>query len=119
MKRSKYPGRAALFLMAGALCVSAPGLYAQSQQEQQPGQQQPSQQEQQAAPQSKTYAGTIMKLQDGKYALVTGKTAQGQLSGHFLDDQADAKKFDGKKVRVTGTLDMASNTIHVTNIVAA
>jgi len=88
------------------------------QQQQPPEQQQPPDQGQQATPQSQTFAGTIMKLQDGKYALVTGKTAQGQLSGHFLDDQNDAKKYDGKKVRVTGSLDMASNTIHVSKIVA-
>lgn len=119
MKRSNYTGWTGLFLMAGALCLFAPGLHAQNQQAQPPQEQQPSQPEQQAAPQSQTFAGTIMKLQDGKYALVTGKTSQGQLSGHFLDDQNDAKKYDGKKVRVTGTLDMASNTIHVTRIVAA
>lgn len=119
MKRSNYPGWTGLFLMAGALCLFVPGLHAQNQQAQPPQQQQPPRQEQQAAPQSQTFAGTIMKLQDGKYALVTGKTAQGQLSGHFLDDQNNAQKYDGKKVRVTGTLDMASNTIHVTNIVSA
>lgn len=113
MKRSNF-GWAGLLLMAGALCAFSPGLQAQNQQPPQP--QQP---EQQAAPQSQTFAGTIMKLQNGKYALVTGKTAQGQLSGHFLDDQDDAKKYEGKKVKVTGTLDMASNTIHVTKIAAA
>ncbi|MGB0034485.1 MAG: DUF5818 domain-containing protein [Candidatus Acidiferrales bacterium] len=30
-----------------------------------------------------------------------------------LDDQKTAGKFDGKKVRVTGTLDAANNTIRV------
>jgi hypothetical protein len=124
MKRNKYPGCAGLFLMAGALCMFAPGLHAQNEQapppqQQQPQQEQPPEQQQQATPQSQTFAGTIMKLQDGKYALVTGKSAQGQLSGHFLDDQDNAKKYDGKKVQVTGTLDMASNTIHVSKIAAA
>jgi len=57
-----------------------------------------------------------MKLQDGKFALVTGQTAQGQVSGHFLDDQDNAKKYEGKQVKVTGTLEVASNTIHVTKI---
>ena len=122
MKRNNYPGWAGLFLMAGALCAFAPGLRAQTEQAPPPQQQQPQQEqppEQQASPQTQTFAGTIEKLQDGKYALVTGKTAQGQMSGHFLDDQDDAKKYDGKKVQVTGSLDMASNTIHVTKIVAA
>jgi hypothetical protein len=57
-----------------------------------------------------------MKLQDGKFAMVTGQTAQGQVSGHFLDDQDSAKKYEGKQVKVTGTLEAASNTIHVTKI---
>lgn len=124
MKRNNYPGWAGLCLMAGALCMFAPGLHAQTEQapppeQQQPQQEQPPEQQQQATPQSQTFAGTIMKLQDGKYALVTGKTSQGQLSGHFLDDQDNAKKYEGKKVQVTGSLDMASNTIHVTKIVSA
>ena len=129
MKRNNYPGWAGLFLMAGALCTCTPGLYAQNEQAPPPQQQQPQQQppqqaeppeqQQETTPQNQTFAGTIMKLQDGKYALVTGKTSQGQLSGHFLDDQNDAQKYDGKKVRVTGSLDMASNTIHVNKIVAA
>lgn len=113
MKRSKQFKWAGTLLMAGALGTFGPGLYSQSQQA--PQQQQP----QETTPQSQTFAGTIMKLQDGKYALVTGKTPQGQMSGHFLDDQTDAKKYEGKKVTVTGTLDMASNTIHVTKIEAA
>jgi hypothetical protein len=104
---------AGLLLVAGSLCMIAPGLHAQSQQ--QPQQQQPPE----AAQQAQTFAGIIMKLQDGKYALVTGKTQQGQLSGHFLDDQDTAKKYEGKKVTVTGSRDMASNTIHVTKIEAA
>lgn len=33
-----------------------------------------------------------------------------------LDDQQTAGKFDGKKVRVTGTLDASNNTIRVTAI---
>lgn len=73
-------------------------------------------QQQQTAQQKKTFMGTIMKLTNGKYALVTGKTPQGGAAGHFLDDQKDAAKYEGKRVKVTGTLDLASNMIHVTNI---
>jgi hypothetical protein len=36
-----------------------------------------------------------------------------------LDDQRTAKKFAGKSVSVSGTIDTASNTIHVTEIKAA
>lgn len=123
MKRSNPIGWAVALLLAAALCAFTPGLRAQGQQSQpqqqqaQPPQQQQGQQDQ-AQQQSKTYAGTIMKLQNGSYALVTGKTPDGKLSGHFLDDQNSAKKYEGKQVKVTGTLDMASNTIHVTRIVA-
>lgn len=98
-------------VFAGAFCVMSPALRAQSQNntQQQDQQQQPTQQ-------NSKYVGTIMKLHNGKYALVTGKTPQGALSGHFLDDQKDAQKYDGKKVDVTGSLNPSSNTIHVTNI---
>jgi hypothetical protein len=40
-------------------------------------------------------------------------------TSYKLDDAKQAKKFSGKSVRVTGTLDSASNTIHVTNVQAA
>jgi hypothetical protein len=134
MKRNHYlKGTLATSLVA-TLCAFTPGLPAQSGQEaqppaqQQPNQQAPDQQQpNQAQPsepqpdqqQNKTFEGKIMKLQDGKFALVTGQTAQGQMAGHFLDDQDIASKYEGKQVKVTGTLEEASNTIHVTKIEAA
>jgi hypothetical protein len=33
-----------------------------------------------------------------------------------LDDQSAAEKFNRKKVRVSGTVDSSSNTIHVADI---
>jgi hypothetical protein len=114
MKRSNRPGEALALLLAAALCAFTPGLAAQSgDNAQPPGQQQQTQQ------QSKTFKGKIMKLQSGQYALVTGQSPDGRLAGHFLDNQDDAKKYEGKQVTVTGTFDEASNTIHVTNIQAA
>jgi hypothetical protein len=113
MKRQNHPRWAFALLMSAALLVFTPGLTAQSSTTA------PDQGQAGAAQQSKTFSGTVMKLQNGKYALVTGKTPQGQLAGHFLDDENDAKKYEGKEVKVTGTLDMASNTIHVTRIEAA
>jgi hypothetical protein len=114
MKRIHHPGEALALILAAALCALTPGLPAQSSQEpNQPGQQQQDQQ------QSKTFEGKIMKLDNGKFALITGQTPQGQLSGHFLDDQDNAKKYEGKQVKVTGTFETASNTIHVTKIEAA
>jgi hypothetical protein len=33
-----------------------------------------------------------------------------------LDDQEKAKNFEGKNVKVTGILDVATNIVHVTGI---
>lgn len=69
--------------------------------------------------QGNTFSGKIIKLKDGDYALITGKTSQGQLTGHFLDDQKDAKKYVGEEVKVIGVINWANNLIHVTKIVPA
>jgi hypothetical protein len=37
-------------------------------------------------------------------------------TAYKLDNTDQAKSFVGKSVKVTGTLDTATNTIHVTNI---
>jgi hypothetical protein len=113
MKRINHPGESLALFLAAALCAFTPGLTAQSSgNPQQPGQQQQAQQE------NKTFTGKIQKLPSGQYALVTGQTAEGKLSGHFLDDQENAKKYEGKQVKVTGTFDTGSNMIHVTDIQA-
>ena len=112
--RTNHPGEALALILASALCVSTPCLAAQgSPNAQRPGQQQQAQQANQ------TFTGKVIKLTTGKYALLTGQTPDGKPSGHFLDDQGNAQKYEGKQVTVTGTFDEASNTIHVTNIQAA
>ena len=75
-----------------------------------PRQQQPQGQTQQE-PHQQTITGKIAKSDGDKYVLV-------DLAGtmYQLDDQGVAKKFVGKKVKVSGTLDASSNTIHVTDI---
>jgi hypothetical protein len=59
---------------------------------------------------AQTFTGQIMN-HDGKFALQgeDGKSYQ-------LDDQDKAKEFDGKNVKVTGSLDEESMTIHVNQI---
>lgn len=59
---------------------------------------------------AQTFTGQIMN-HDGKYALhgEDGKSYQ-------LDDQDKAKEFDGKNVKITGSLDEESMTIHVKQI---
>lgn len=142
--RTSHPGEVLALILASALCVSTPCLAAQSTYNpQQPGQpqqtqpQMPGQQPQtqpqmpgqpqagppgqqpQAQPTSQTFTGKIIKLTTGKFALLTGQTPDGKPAGHFLDDQENAQKYEGKQVTVTGMFDEASNTIHVTNIQAA
>jgi len=80
------------------------------QQRQQPSAEEPAQQD----PQQQTVTGKIAKRDNGQYVLVD---SAGTL--YQLDDQSSAQKFSGKKVRVSGTVDTSSNSIHVTEIKAA
>jgi hypothetical protein len=115
MKRNNRSGESLALVLAAALCAFTPALIAQNSAPpaQQPDQQQPTQQD------NKSFTGKIQKLPNGQFALVTGQSADGKLSGHFLDDQENAKKYEGKQVKITGTFDTVTNTIHVTNIEAA
>ena len=142
-RRISHPGEALALILVSTLCVSTPCLAAQGSdnprqqvpQQQAPGQppaaQQPSAQQPGAPPPAQepgppqaqqanqTFTGKVVKLTTGKFALLTGQTPDGKPSGHFLDDQENAQKYEGKQVTVTGTFDEASNMIHVTNIQAA
>lgn len=57
---------------------------------------------------TKTFSGTIIKDGD-KFVL---RDTASKLS-YVLDDAEKASKFEGKSVKVTGTVDVARNTIHV------
>jgi hypothetical protein len=60
---------------------------------------------------AKAFTGRVVK-QDGKVVLkdpITKNTYQ-------IDDASKVKAYMGKQVKVTGKLDMSSNTIHVQNI---
>jgi len=81
--------------------------------------QQPEQNQQLASggdqtPQAQTFTGKVVQ-QEGKYVLLdtSSKTAP---HAYQLDDQDKAKPFDGKDVKVTGTLDVEHNIIHVSDI---
>lgn len=67
----------------------------------------------QSNPQSKiqTFTGTIMK--SGDQFLFSDDSSK---ISYQLDDQKTASRFDGQKVRVTGTLDAANNLIRVQSI---
>lgn len=60
-------------------------------------------------PTEKSFKGKIEKNGE-KYLLKTARAS------YDLDDQEKAKSFEGKDVKVTGTLDAATQTIHVTSI---
>jgi len=78
-------------------------------QERQTQQQDPAAQQQSQSDQQVT--GKIVKSNDGKYVLVESSGTMYQ-----LDDQDSAKKYEGRKVMVTGTMDSSGSTIHVTRI---
>ena len=104
------------FIAIGALAAALmPAAFAQEPSSQdQPSQgmsqAQPDQDSTQAQPMS--YTGTVMKA-NGKYVL---KTDAGNLQ---LDNQTKAKKFNGKQVTVTGTMDKSTGTLHVSDIAPA
>jgi len=90
------------------------------QPEQRPDAQQPNQQpasrqqgDMQKQNATQTFAGTVMKSGE-QYVLRTADNVTYQ-----LDDQARAKKYEGKQVQVTGSLDENSGTIHVQDMKAA
>jgi hypothetical protein len=76
-----------------------------------------SQSQEPAAPQdqqkSATLVGKVVKAKNGQYALLTDEQTG---KGFYLDDQDKAKPFEGKTVKVTGTLEMAKSLLHITDI---
>jgi Protein of unknown function (DUF5818) len=85
----------------------------EQQQQQQPDRQQPGQpvnadaQQQSSA---QTVTGTIVK-EDGKYVLKASDNKTYQ-----IDDQEKAKQFEGKQVKIVGSLDMSTGTIRIQSI---
>jgi lipopolysaccharide export system protein LptA len=63
--------------------------------------------------QAKTFTGKVTKS-NGRYVLED----ETMNSTYYLDDTKSAQKYEGKNVKVTGTLDSANNTIHVQKIEA-
>jgi hypothetical protein len=66
--------------------------------------------------QIKEFRGKILKSGD-KFVLEESSNG-GNYGTYLLDDQATAKKYEGQRVVVTGTLDATHNTIHVRKIEA-
>ena len=58
---------------------------------------------------TQTFTGKVVKNGD-KYVLRAGE------SSYQLDDQNSAKQFEDKDVRIVGTIEAGSNTIHIVKI---
>jgi uncharacterized protein YdeI (BOF family) len=71
----------------------------------------PASMQQQSKQKTKVFSGTIVKNGDN-FVL---SDAANKIS-YMLDNAEKASQFEGKKVKVTGTVDIASNTIHVETI---
>jgi hypothetical protein len=65
----------------------------------------------QAQPEAKTFTGTI--LRSGESFVLSNSVTK---SRYMLDDQDKVPRYEGKHVKITGTVDGASNTIHVETI---
>jgi hypothetical protein len=105
MKRNRLWAAASLSLgLALGTVLFNPVLRAQSQTA-------PAGQEDQQKTQ--VFVGKIIKVNDGRFALVTDEQAG---KGVYLDDQEKAKGFEGKNVKVTGVLEIAKNLVHVSDI---
>jgi|SRR5579862_3248753 len=65
----------------------------------------------QAQPEAKTFTGTILKSGEG-FVLSDSATK----SRYMLDKQDKVRPYEGKKVKVTGTIDVANNVIHIETI---
>jgi hypothetical protein len=101
----------ASLLMAGALSSRLPP----TMQAQDPGRA-PITQEKEQMPDDQnsvnTFAGKVTKGSNGGLVLEDGTKG----ASYALDNQKLAKKFEGKNVVVTGTLDANNNMIHVKKI---
>ena len=97
------------------LAVLLPAAFAQENQPRQPASAAPQMQPSpaQASPETpgeeSSFSGTVVKI--GKKYVLKTDTATYQ-----LDDQEKAKQFEGKQVKVSGSLDKATGTLHITDI---
>ena len=65
----------------------------------------------QERPEAKTFTGLILK--SGESFVLNDPATK---SKYLLDDQDKVRRFEGKHVKVTGTIDPAKNLIHVASI---
>ena len=105
----------ALGLLAGIVSLLVPSLMALQEPAQSPQDQGQSQQRDNGQATENSFAGRITKGSKGKLMLVDPSKNTSLL----LDNQTLAKKYEGKNVVVTGTLDETNNILHVKKIALA
>jgi|SRR5580692_4504992 hypothetical protein len=64
-----------------------------------------------AQPEDETFTGTILK--SGQSFVLSDSVTK---SRYILDDQEKVRRYEGKRVKITGAVGAASNTIHVETI---
>ena len=106
------------FVMVVTLFLSLVGIGQVLAQDNPSSQPQAAPQEQSSPPSGTEYQPQAAKAFTGKIMKDGGKLVLKDMAGttYQLDDQQKAKKFAGKEVKVIGSLDASSNTIHVENI---
>jgi hypothetical protein len=65
-------------------------------------------------PTIETFAGTIMKV-DASYVLILASGLTYRLD-YQNDDQNNGRRYEGKQVRLTGTLNANRNSVHILSI---
>jgi hypothetical protein len=76
----------------------------------QPGQQQPNPPAQRQPPAALTLMGTVVK--DGTRCVLKVSSS----SAYQLDDQGKAEQYEGKQVRIAGSLDADGKVLHIASI---
>lgn len=105
MKGRKIRSSVIALVLAAALTPAAMAFGAQHQNS--------GTQQKQSQQQARTYFGTIVKLRNGRYALLINPKGQ---KGYFLDDQKDAKKYVQKQVLIKGMINAKTGMLHVLSI---
>ena len=118
MTKLRFPQLFLMLALAAGICLIRPAPV-NAQQDQAPAQQQPTDKSSQPsamnqASDSQTFVGTVVKA-GGKLVLRDSATK----ATYMLDDQDKAKQFDGQEVKVSGSLDTQTKTIHVSSITPA
>ena len=119
MRNLKFPALSGVLTLAAIFALQSTGVALQEPANPTTQRSQPSTRQDPAAQsntmsegaETQVFSGRIAKA-GSKYVLKDSATKM----TYSLDDQSQAKKFEGHSVKVTGMLDAQSNTIHVSLI---